>query len=684
MFCIEIDYNHCVLVCLFAATQSMDAPLMQQLLQNLATQNTGMTATPQIQTPGSTPASPDHQLMQMLMARAVSVPLAELLFQSVMGNQQPPAQTADQSTPLPAAPELSLLLSLLAHATSAAPSQLNGAAAAPLHVTVPPAASPHLPSPSTTNIHLPQVEPSVAKELIIQLVQQLQQAGHLSCDAVDTIRHLLQANAADMAEVEVKEEAVQQVPLCVTANTEGFDEKPAQPSIYVDNALDNSSGFAPSVHHEGETVSQRSESSLPVAAEGKQCKESSSHASSSSMAVNDPNLQKQCLVKLDKVHVDTAQKSAMLAQPSQPTRLSYVDRFKQIKKQCVSTDISQSSTSAESRQSTAATTATASSKKLADCRTGPGPEWEKVPVNLQPAASSTTAGTRNIFSIFAEHLNPSGLQQEEPVAEVRPSDPLPPSVGVLLQRSVNSAVNSVVSLHSMYLGYESHNMEWLSLISGRFHGSRKTYCQCTFCTKLGELPHDMAVHISREHPDLLFALNKLKPVVGPMVCIKCCHCNFVTVDSTLAWIHFDVHHGMSDILDCSDHAADVDLSGPDTPEQFISIDDVMGTRTAYVCFDCSAVSAEPDINASMLLMVRHVVCQHPDSINYNGNFVKLMMLQRRERDADSIHGALTYRQAITEAHHVHIRREVYICMFCRYPLYHALSNLAKMLIVTIF
>jgi len=91
------------------------------------------------------------------------------------------------------------------------------------------------------------------------------------------------------------------------------------------------------------------------------------------------------------------------------------------------------------------------------------------------------------------------------------------------------------------------------------------------------------------------------------------------------------------------------LSGPDTPEQFISVDDVLGTLTAYVCFDCSAVNAEPDINALMMLMVRHVVRRHPDSTNYNGNFVKLMMLQRTG-DPHSIHGACTYRQAITEPH----------------------------------
>jgi len=718
MIFIEVVYNQCVLMC---RTTEMSWPggldpnllrQLSQLQQGLAAQQaSGMTpvntAMPQTQTPqpSSTPAAVDNAV-QMMMARAMSVPLATVLFQSMMGStQQPPAQPVFQQSPplfnpvnqtVPAAqapsplmqPALLQMMQQVAQATAAssavAPPQQVSAPTPPLQVTVPPAVSPLLPSPvsaSTSSspspsIQLPPMDPSVAKGLLLQLVQQLQQAGQLPCD--DSIQRLLQPNTDSSNMVEVKKEVTQQVPgqspICVISKTEGFDEKPI-PEVYMDNAEDNtsSSGVSASardnIEHDVDGDSSKDDEDVIHPVRTAKSKQSDSRQktlsytiSGSAAAYADPKLWKKCIVRLDRVD---ASKKWVSVQSSQ---LSRVDKLKNMKKHYVSTDILQTrSTTSPQSQQPAATTA-ASCNKLADQRAATSPLKEMAPVKLQPAP--TKAGTRNIFSIFAQHVTGSGVQQEEPVTEVRPSDPLPQSVGVLLQRSVNSADNSIVSLRSMYLGYASHNMEWLSLISSIFDGSQKTFCQCTFCPKLGELPRDVAVHISNDHQDLLFALNKLKPVVGPMVYIKCRHCNFVTVESTLAWIHFDIHHGISDILDCSDHAGDMDLSGPDMPEKFIDIDEVVGSLTAYVCFDCSAVNAEPDTNASSMLMARHVACQHPDSVNCNGNFVKLMMLARTEGDPDSIKGSPTYRQAITEDQHIRGRREVYICMFCRYPLNH--------------
>ena len=699
----------------------LDPNLLRQLQQTLAAGASGMTPmnasimpTPQ-PAPSSAPAAVDNAV-HMMMARAMSVPLATVLFQSMMGTaQQPPAQPmfhqspplfnpVSQSVPVPQAPSPLLQPALLqmmqqvanaaaASSAAAAPSPVSiPTAAAPLDVNVPPAASPRLPSPASTStgsspspgIQLPPMDPSVAKDLLVQLVQQLQQAGQLP---YDTVQRLLQPNA-DTTGVAVKKELEQKEPICIISKTEGFDEKPVA-EVYMDNAEDNTSnsvsasatqssvrrGMEGDSNEDEEAVSRSvrmTKGSKTVVGQSKQRdsrQKSLPRSSGSSAAVNaDPKLQKKCTVRLEKLiaaEKPASTPTARLSSSPPAEQLSRVDRLKNMKKHYVSTDILQSSStpSSESRLPTAATTVAASTNQPADSK--PDPKLEMFPVNLQSAASTTRTGTRNIFSIFAQHV-PGRVPQEEPVAEVRPSDPLPPSVGVLLQRSVNSADNSVVSLRSMYLGYASHNMEWLSLISSTFDRGRKTFCQCTFCPKLGELPRDVAVHISTDHQDLLFALNKLKPVVGPMVYIKCRHCNFVTVEATLSWIHFDIHHGISDILDCSDRAADIDLSGPDMPERFIDIDEVMGPLTAYVCFDCSAVNAEPDTRASSMLMARHVACQHPDSINCNGNFVKLMMLTRTEGDPDAIKGTPTYRQAITEDQHIRGRREVYICMFCRY------------------
>jgi len=576
---------------------------------------------------------------------------------------------------------------------------------------------PSVPGPSTSPaVQLPQMEPSVAKEMLVQLVQQLQQAGQLPND--DMVQRLLQTNAeagyreGTLLEVKKEVESGQQDAICVISKTESCEQKPA-PEVYMDVAEDSASMASTpdnvglemdSNTDEGETSAGRStrnslrggrrgssrsravpdddvtlragrQRRTPVRSDDdRSCQQevtppqrkTSSRTSSHSPSVDvDPKLQKKCIVKLDRTSIKLGKSVEKLdkvdteKKPLGPTseQLSRVDRLKNMKKYNVLSDILH--ISSEPGQSAAA----GDFKELADYKFAP---QEKIPVSQQQSAASfNRVGPKNIFSIFAQHSTGSPLQQEEPAAEVRPSDPLPQSVGVLLQRSVNAAQNKSMSLRSMYLGFASHNMEWLSLVSCTYSTGRKTFCQCSFCPKLGEYPRDVAVHISREHQDLVFALNKHKPFAGPLVYIKCRHCNFVTVESTLAWIHFDIHHGISDILDCSSRAADIDLSGPDMPPVFIDLDDIMGKTTAYVCFDCSAVNADPDTNASLMLMARHVARQHPNSINCNGNFVKLMMLTRTAGDPDSIRGSPTYRQAMCDAEHARGRREVYICMFCR-------------------
>ena len=320
------------------------------------------------------------------------------------------------------------------------------------------------------------------------------------------------------------------------------------------------------------------------------------------------------------------------------------------------------STSNSEAQSPAVTTA--SSREPAAQKSAP--QANKVPVDQQQQPTGTSppgVGTsRNMFGIFAQRTSGRGVNQEEPVAEVKPSDPLPASVGVSLQRSVNAAHDKTMSLRTLCFDGGSESAEWMSLVSSVFSAGTKdrTFVQCSFCPRLGQYPTDVPSHINAEHRDLRFALAKPKPAAGPPVYIKCRHCNYVTVDSTLAWIHFDTHHCVSDILGCDDRAAHLDLSGPDMPEVFVDIDSVMGSKTAFVCFDCSAVNVDTDTAASSMLMVRHVARHHPNSDYCNGNVVKLMML-----DPAAINGSPTYRQAMTDREHVHGRREIFMCMFCR-------------------
>ena len=131
-----------------------------------------------------------------------------------------------------------------------------------------------------------------------------------------------------------------------------------------------------------------------------------------------------------------------------------------------------------------------------------------------------------------------------------------------------------------------------------------------------------------------------------------------------ASVFVQVYHGVPGILDACSHP-DVDVSAPLPLLNVLKLDDNVSSVTSYVCFDCAAVSADSDTNLAATQMARHVVKEHPESPNYNGCFVKLMMLQRVEGDPDSISGTVTYRQAIYDAMHSRGRREVFVCMLCR-------------------
>jgi hypothetical protein len=244
-----------------------------------------------------------------------------------------------------------------------------------------------------------------------------------------------------------------------------------------------------------------------------------------------------------------------------------------------------------------------------------------------------------------------------------------------LQVAVSSNINSSKSpqLRSMYMGLIKDNMEWLSLVgcyrkpSGSSQQQQpKQYCQCAFCPAVGDVPLDVALHIRAEHSELTFALNKIRASTGSVLYICCRHCDFVAVEPTILWIHFEIHHNIPGILDSSGgRHPNINLSIDDPPLRRFSLDDTLASATSFVCFDCGAVVAEKDTTASSSRLARHVLRRHPDTQNYNGCFVKLLMLQHIETDAGLPRSAITYRDAIYEQAYERGRREVFVCMLCR-------------------
>jgi len=86
--------------------------------------------------------------------------------------------------------------------------------------------------------------------------------------------------------------------------------------------------------------------------------------------------------------------------------------------------------------------------------------------------STSRVRSRGISSILTHDISGRRVQQQDQqaAAPVRPSDPLPPSLGVQLMRSLNSAWNKSMSLHTVYTGIGScsRSMVWLSVVSSAF------------------------------------------------------------------------------------------------------------------------------------------------------------------------------------------------------------------------
>ena len=206
-------------------------------------------------------------------------------------------------------------------------------------------------------------------------------------------------------------------------------------------------------------------------------------------------------------------------------------------------------------------------------------------------------------------------------------------------------------LRIMYMGRPDENMEWLAVVS--VVKDSKNFCQCCFCPFLGSSPKEIADHMVGEHGELNFALNKMRQPSGPLLLIHCRHCDFVSADPTIMFIHFEVHHGLLGIIDNAS-SVDVDLQTPVNLRKF-NLDEVVSILTSYVCFDCSLIS--DDVHKVSL----HILQEHPETMNYNGCFVKLLMIQK----SDGFE-SVTYRQVINNLDHANSRREMFHCMICGY------------------
>lgn len=223
----------------------------------------------------------------------------------------------------------------------------------------------------------------------------------------------------------------------------------------------------------------------------------------------------------------------------------------------------------------------------------------------------------------------------------------PYPVNISLMQNMNEARDHAV--RTMYMGPTEDLMQWLTVIWWR--RSTQFFCQCVFCPIMAESPKTIVKHIREGHPELLFALNKRELLGKSFLFINCRHCDFVAVDSVILWIHMELHHGISGVLDSGLHP-DIDLDVKFSLTE-ISSNEFIAVQSSYVCFDCFKVSADSRT------LALHVLRDHIDTLNYNGCFVKLMMIVKPAGDV-----TVTYNQAISDPELADLRWDVFICMLC--------------------
>lgn len=223
------------------------------------------------------------------------------------------------------------------------------------------------------------------------------------------------------------------------------------------------------------------------------------------------------------------------------------------------------------------------------------------------------------------------------------------SHGIDLLPNLNAA--SQPQMRTLYVGHMKGNMQWLNLIGW---AKSRCFCQCAFCPILSETPKAILSHIRSEHPDLTFALTKMKQPSGKFLYIFCRHCDFIALDVTINWLHFEVYHNVSDILEGTARPR-IDDFAPAKLEIQRGLEDIMECQQSYMCYDCELITDE-----SKQLAI-HVLQQHADTVHYNGCFVKLLGIRRPLKSEN-----VPYKRIVSDEEFAEFRQEAFICMMCDY------------------
>lgn len=258
-----------------------------------------------------------------------------------------------------------------------------------------------------------------------------------------------------------------------------------------------------------------------------------------------------------------------------------------------------------------------------------------VPLNLRKATTVVKSESRS--SAYGDPVS------------FKKKDDQPPPINVQLLPNLNAVVHP--QMRTIFVGHLNGNMQWLSLIGW---AASRSFCQCPFCPILTDTPKPILNHIRTEHTDLTFALAKMKPPTGKFLYLFCRHCDFVAADVTINWLHFEVYHNVSDILEGTARPRIEDFA-PAKIEIRRGLEDVMDTFLSYMCYDCELIS---DDSKQVAI---HVLYEHPNTPHYNGCFVKLLGLRKPLKSEN-----VSFKHIISDDDFTEFRQEAFICMMCDY------------------
>ena len=207
-----------------------------------------------------------------------------------------------------------------------------------------------------------------------------------------------------------------------------------------------------------------------------------------------------------------------------------------------------------------------------------------------------------------------------------------------------------------FLNPRKENDGFMNLIS-KEEGSLHVY-QCLFCPFIAKVAQDVSTHMGSVHSELAFAVNQSKVKVP--VLFFCRHCNFVSADSLVLWIHFEVFHGIQNILS-SDSNETLTTTVVKDDATNLSLDVKSHYPMSYICLECTMLTSEKQA------VVTHIRAKHCNTTNCNGCFVKAVEICR-PKNALRL-PVPTYRQLLMDATYSLNRRFCFICTICFFVAY---------------